>query len=97
MRHEHVDLLCASSMRRTLLTTLLAFEPKVKRGLRIVAVADAQEGIDVPAETGSPPHVLTEELRDRIDYRGLSDDWYVKRARNAVDYASLFARARALR
>lgn len=98
-RHKEVDLLCASPLRRTLLTTLLAFEPEVaQRGMQIVALPDAQEGTDVPSETGSPLSVLKQEFGDQqIDYSNLSDDWYVKTGRNAVDRGSLFARARALR
>ncbi|KAK4691538.1 hypothetical protein P7C71_g5479, partial [Lecanoromycetidae sp. Uapishka_2] len=96
-RHEQVDLLCASPMRRTLLTALLAFEPEVARGLNIVAVADAQESTSAPADTGSPPSTLIREFGDRIDCHNLSDDWYVKTGHNAVDDISLFARARALR
>ena len=85
-------------MRRTLLTALLAFEPEVMRGLKIVAVADAQEATHAPSDTGSPPSTLMKEFGDhRIDYRNLSDEWYVKTGRNAVDHKSLFARARALR
>lgn len=96
-RHEQVDLLCASPMRRTLLTALLAFEPEVARGLKVVAVADAQEATDAPSDTGSPPSTLIKEFEDRVDYHNLSDDWYVKTGHNAVDHRSLFVRARALR
>ena len=95
--HQKVDLLCASPMRRTLLTTLLAFGPELARGLKIVALPDAQEAKDVPSDTGSPPSILMEEFGDRIDYSKLSDDWHVKTGHNAVDHVSLLARARALR
>ena len=95
--HKDINLLCASPMRRTLLTTLLAFEPEVSRGMRVVTLPDAQETTDAPSDIGSPPSTLMKEFGDQIDYSNLSDDWYLKTAHNAVDHASLFARARRLR
>ena len=95
--HKDVDLLCASPMRRTLRTTLMAFEPEVARGMRVIALPDAQETTDTPSDIGSAPSTLMEEFGDQIDYSNLSDDWYLKMGNNAVDYASLLARARRLR
>ena len=95
--HQKVDLLCASPLRRTLLTTLLAFEPEVARGLKVIALPDAQEATAVPSDTGSPASALRKEFGDQVDYSNLSEDWYVKTGYNAVDLVSLRARARALR
>lgn len=96
-RHEEVNLLCASPMRRAILTALLAFEPEVARGMTILALPDAQEATDVPSDTGSTPSTLTQEFGDQVDCQNLSDEWFVKAGYNAVDQVSLFARARALR
>ncbi len=95
--HKDIDLLCASPMRRTLLTTLLTFEPEVSGGMRVVALPDAQETTDAPSDIGSPPSTLMKEFGDQIDYSNLSNDWYSKTGHNAVDHASLLARARRLR
>ena len=67
--------------------------------MKILAVPDAQEGTDVPSDTGSPLSTLKREFGDQIDYGELSnnDEWFVKTGKNAVDQASLFARARAVR
>lgn len=84
-------------MRRTILTALLAFEPEVARGMKIITLPEAQEATDVPSDTGNPPSTLMKEFGDQVDYSNLSDDWYVKDGRNATDRLSLFARAKALR
>jgi broad specificity phosphatase PhoE len=68
--HDQTDLLCASPCRRTIQTALFVFEPETKRGLKIVALADAQEGTDAPSDTGSDIPTIRKEFGDAIMMTG---------------------------
>lgn len=91
---ESIDLLCASPMRRGLQTASLVFKPVIDRGLKILAVPDAQEGWIDPANTGTEASLLKTEFgSDYINWSLVKDGWQVKEGKNAPDPASLKARA----
>jgi len=56
--HHNVKLLVSSPIRRTIYTTLLAFEPEVKKGCTVIALPELQETSDLPCDTGSDPSVV---------------------------------------
>lgn len=95
--HDATELLCASPLRRTVQTASLAFAPEVQRGLKILAVADAQEATDAPSDTGSDKTRLVSEFGDLLDVSLLRDAWYEKVGENGTDQAALRERARRLR
>lgn len=78
--HDTVELLVSSPMRRALQTTLIGFEPEVKRGLKVVALPEAQEAGDLPCDTGSDVGVLREEFDEHgpVDLGLVAEDWNVK-------------------
>jgi broad specificity phosphatase PhoE len=95
---DSIDLLCASPFRRTIQTAQLAFEPCLKRGMRIVCLPDAQEATAAPSDTGSSVEELRARFGEReVDYSNMEPLWYEKTGRNAVSIEALRARARALR
>lgn len=95
--HDQTDLLCASPLRRTIQTASLAFEPELIRGLKIVAVPDAQEQSDAPADCGSDSSDLMAEFGDMIDISLLTSGWYIKTGINSPEEHTLRNRARRLR
>lgn len=95
--HSQTTHLYASPMRRTLQTAGIAFEPELARGLKIIALPDAQEATDALSDTGSDVTVLREEFGDAVSYEHVVGPWYEKTGRNATDLHSLFERAKRLR
>ncbi|KXL44839.1 hypothetical protein M433DRAFT_58341 [Acidomyces richmondensis BFW] len=95
-RHEKVELLLASPLRRALQTCALSFEPAVNRGLQIVALPMAEEASDAPCDTGSEVEVLKREF-PQVDFDHLSHGWFVHEGEYAIDPASLNLRAAKLR
>jgi len=95
--HAQTDLLCASPLRRTLQTSMIALAPEIERGLKIVAVPDAQEATDAPSDTGSDATTLRDAFGDAVDYGHLVGAWYAKTGVNATDISSLRERAKRLR
>lgn len=61
-RHDKVELLLASPLRRALQTCAIAHEPSVKRGLQIHAIPYAEEASTTNCDTGSPRPLLVEEF-----------------------------------
>ncbi len=97
--HDQIELLCASPLRRTIQTAQLAFRPEIERGLKILAISEAQECLDEPSDTGSP----ASDLRSSgwpdglVDYSLLSEDWYIKEGLNTPNHEAWRARAEKLR
>ena len=95
--HASTDLICASPLRRTIQTASIALEPEVQRGLKILAVADAQETTDTPSDTGSDPNKLVAEFGTILDLSLLGERWNDKSGINGTSEASIWKRAWRLR
>ncbi|RAH67232.1 uncharacterized protein BO66DRAFT_355443 [Aspergillus aculeatinus CBS 121060] len=101
-RHEHIDLVTASPLRRTIYTALQSFEPvfKTRPGLEVIALPDAQETSDVACDTGSDPDVLRKEMEEKklpVDLSLVYEGWNVKSGRFAPTNKAIKDRARAAR
>lgn len=84
-------------MRRALETTLIAFDPCISRGLRILALPLAQEATSEISDTGSDVPTLTALFDHHVDFRYLTPGWNDKSGDMATDVTSTKARARKLR
>ena len=93
-----IALLCASPLRRTLDTALLAFPNYVPSGGSIVAIPDAQEVGVWPCDHGRPLAVLEEEYTGRgVDLGLVHAGWERKEGRYGRETDRLEARAADLR
>ncbi|KAI9835870.1 MAG: hypothetical protein M1819_001768 [Sarea resinae] len=96
--HHNVDLLVCSPIRRTIYTTLLGFEPELKRGIKVIALPEAQETSDLPCDTGSDRSVLAAEMKDKpVDLSLVQEGWNSKQGKWAPDSETVRARAKAAR
>ena len=93
--HSSVDLLVCSPLRRTIYTTLLAFQPAVERGVvPIVALPEAQETPDLPCDTGSDLSVLIKEFQGMpVDLSRVTVGWNSKKGRWAPSQGPIKKRA----
>jgi len=72
--HNSIELLCTSLMRRGSQTASLVFKPLVDRGIKIIAIPDAQEGWKDPASTGTDAEALKAEfVEQNVDF-GLAEE-----------------------
>ena len=96
--HKSVELLVASPIRRTIYTTLLGFEPEIKKGLKVIALPEIQETSCLPCDTGSDLDVLRKEMQDKpVDLSLVSEGWNSKRGKWQPDAAAIENRAREAR
>jgi len=96
--HERVDLVVASPLRRTIYTALIGFEPEFRRGLKIIALPEAQEVAALPCDTGSDVALLQAEFRDvPVDFSLVGEGWTSKRGKWAADPGPVEKRAREVR
>lgn len=95
----HIDLVCASPMRRTIQTALYCLHDVIPQTTtkKILLLPDAQETTDQPCDTGSPAAELQKEFGDIIDAHMVRAEWISKTGVYATDPPSLRARAKALR
>lgn len=77
-------------------TCELTFAPCIDRGLRIIALAEAEEASDDPCDTGCPVSELRDEF-PKVNFDLVMDRWWVHDGEFATDPASLDARAAKLR
>ncbi|KAL4922319.1 histidine phosphatase superfamily [Aspergillus aurantiobrunneus] len=101
-RHDQIDLVVASPLRRTIYTALQSFEPvfKANPNLKLILLPDIQETSDVPCDTGSDPEVLRQEIEEKrlpVDASFVVDGWNVKTGRYAPTHGAVGARARTAR
>ncbi|MCJ1397587.1 hypothetical protein MMC11_000781 [Xylographa trunciseda] len=97
-QQSSIKLLAASPLRRTIYTALYGFPDVVKRGLKIVAVPEAQETGVLPCDVGSDPEVLEKEFETLpVDLRLVHEGWNSKTGRWAADTAVVRARALCVR
>ena len=97
---QEVDLVVTSPLKRTLQTTLLAWEPAVKRlGIEsVICLPEAQECNDFPCDTGSSREQLEQDPEfDGLDLSRLTSDWTSKTDFWAPDSQSIANRARSVR
>lgn len=96
--HDDIDLICASPLRRTIQTAQHCFQPNLDKGMRILAVPEAQEASADPSDTGSPLEVLQKTFSsDMVDLQLLTDGWWKKDGENVPDDEHWHARANKLR
>ncbi|KAL4791679.1 histidine phosphatase superfamily [Aspergillus venezuelensis] len=98
-RHDKIDLIVASPLRRTMYTALQSFEPvfKANPGMKLILLPDIQETSDVPCDTGSDPVDLRREIEEKglpVDASLVQEGWNVKTGRYAPTNAAVGQRAR---
>lgn len=101
-RHDQVELLLASPLRRALQTCAITFLPSLDRGMKIIALPMAEECSDAPSDTGSDPASLRAEFADKhgrecISFDHVSEGWHIHEGEYATDPAALIRRAAKLR
>ncbi len=96
--HDNVELLVTSPIRRTIYTTLIGFKPEIKRGIKIIALPEAQEVSDLPCDTGSDAEVLKKEMEGKpVDLSLIYKGWNNNRGKWATDADAIEARAKEAR
>ena len=81
-------------MRRTIYTTLIAFEPEIKRGLRVLCLPEVQEVSELPCDTGSDIDSLKKEMKNKpVDLPLVPKDWNTHQGRWSSEAAMLDKRA----
>ena len=96
--HSSVELLVSSPLRRTLSTTLVGFAEEVKKGMRIIALPEAQETGSVPCDTGSDPEVLEKEFeKTQINLNLVHKGWNSKTGKWKAETAAVKRRAKEVR
>ncbi|CAJ2505334.1 Uu.00g127280.m01.CDS01 [Anthostomella pinea] len=97
--HDKVTHLTASPIRRTLWTCLHAFEPAVRKGIKVLALPSAQEVSALPCDTGSDRDKLMAEFEPLVELALCDDAWNVKTPGSTYhpNLANLEARAKKTR
>lgn len=96
--HDSIELLVASPLRRTIYTTLLAFDQEVQRGMKVIALPEAQETSDLPSDTGSDVDVLRKEMEGKpVDLSLVQEGWNSKKGKWAPSPDALEKRAAEVR
>ena len=96
--HDRIQLACASPLRRTIQTALIAFEPYLQSGKhRVLAVPRGQESSSQPSNIGRSPEVLKPEFGNLVDLSHVKEDWNSKEGLWASDDRTLDLRARDFR
>ncbi|KAF2487206.1 histidine phosphatase superfamily [Neohortaea acidophila] len=96
-RHDKVELLLASPLRRALQTCAIAFAPSVERGLTIIALPTAEEASNAPCDTGSEIELLKAEFPEHVDFDHVKHGWWVHEGEYAFEPKALISRAAKLR
>jgi broad specificity phosphatase PhoE len=93
-QQSSIKLLAASPLRRTIYTALYSFPDVVKRGLKIVALPEAQENGALPCDIGSDPEALEKEFEALpVDLSLVHEGWNSKTGRGATDADAIRERA----
>ena len=96
--HNSAELIVSSPLRRTIYTSILAFQPIIARGSWIIALPELQETADLPCDTGSDVIVIEQEYAGKpVDISAVPDDWNSKQGRWAPIAAALEKRAKEVR
>ncbi|KAL8761667.1 MAG: hypothetical protein Q9194_007666, partial [Teloschistes cf. exilis] len=96
--HSSVKLLVCSPLRRTIQTTMMAFEPETSRGVPCIALAELQETSDLPCDTGSKVAEISNDFKDQvIDFSLVPEDWNSKLGKWEASHYAIDARCHAAR
>lgn len=96
--HPSVNLVVTSPLRRTIQTSLIAFESEMSRGIECVAFPEVQETSDLPCDTGSNLSIIKEDFKDRpVNFNLVSEDWNSKQGKWQADGKAIEARCRQAR
>lgn len=97
-KHDSIDLLVCSPLRRTIYTALLGFKQDIERCGPVIALPEAQETADVPCDTGTDLPVLKKEMADKpVDLNRLTEGWNTKVGRWAPTGTAVSQRAKEAR
>ncbi|KAL9005682.1 MAG: hypothetical protein Q9188_001541 [Gyalolechia gomerana] len=96
--HSSIKLVITSPLRRTIQTSLLAFEPGISRGIECIAFPEVQETSDLPCDTGSNLSVIKEDFKAKpVNFTLVPDDWDSKQGKWAANTNAIEARCREAR
>ncbi|KAK3669922.1 hypothetical protein LTR78_010173 [Recurvomyces mirabilis] len=95
----HIDLVCASPMRRAIQTAKYCFEDVIARTpcRQILLLPLAQETTNEPCDVGSSSDAIKEEFGDLVDVSMLGKDWATKEGTYAASPEGVIARGREFR
>ncbi|PPJ59658.1 hypothetical protein CBER1_01217 [Cercospora berteroae] len=79
-KSQHIDLIVASPLKRTIQTALIAFEDVLRsNNLRVLCLPELQETSNLPCDTGSSKEVLEKEFGDQpVDLDHVTPNWECK-------------------
>jgi len=96
--HSSVDAIIASPLRRTLQTALIGFEPELKRGIKVIALPEAQEISEFGADTGSNPGALAKAFGGLpVDLSLVHEGWNSKTGKYGRSIEAIDKRAEEVR
>jgi len=97
--YVHLDLICASPMRRTIQTAQYCFHDRIPTtpSRQVLLLPLAQETTAEPCDVGSDPDAIKQEFGDLVDVGMVPKDWTSKEGIYATTPTALLARARELR
>ena len=92
----HIDLVCASPMRRAIQTAQYCFEDVIAGtpSRKILLLPLAQETTNEPCDVGSSSDAIKQEFGDAVDMSMLDTDWPSKQGVYAASPESITARGR---
>lgn len=95
----HIDLVCASPMRRTIQTAMHCFQDRIPQTptQQIILLPLAQENTAEPCDVGSDTASIKQEFGDLVDTGRVDAAWNSKQGVYAPTPEALIARARQLR
>lgn len=94
---DRITHIVASPLRRTLYTALYSFPSAIARGIKVIALPEAQETSTLPCDTGSEPAALAEEFAGLVDLELVTDGWNSKKGRWDANARAIETRAREAR
>ncbi|KAL8940521.1 MAG: hypothetical protein Q9216_002771 [Gyalolechia sp. 2 TL-2023] len=96
--HSSINLVVTSPLRRTIQTSLLAFQPEISRGINCIALPEVQETGGFPCDTGSKLSAIKVEFKDKpVNFTRVPEDWDSKQGKWAANTAAIGARCREAR
>ncbi|KAI4187501.1 MAG: hypothetical protein L6R41_002783 [Letrouitia leprolyta] len=96
--HSSVKLVVTSPLRRTIQTSLIAFESELSRSTECVALPEVQETSDLPCDTGSDIFAIKEDFKDKpVNFSLVPEGWNNKQGKWAANGDAVAARCREVR
>lgn len=93
----HLNLICASPLRRSIQTAQYCFAENLKHTPPIILLPYAQEATDLPSDTGSDRAVLEEHFGELVDASLVEEGWNSNKGIYAPTPQALKERASKLR